>query len=350
MPRAEIRLVFSGPSDREWLRRLREWMDKDGRALGRLGIDAAFTPETCPDKALEWRAELPDERVVVTFGFSPGQIQASRLFAVSGEPIIVRDPQAPRASDPSATFLDRGGLVACSDVRPQVRKSLIRMALRKRVTVRCPNSEKELSEYFALRYRVWSEDGYLRDKNRAARTAWELDYWDRTAVPVIAATRDGSIIGCARLIQEYGHEEQPFCAQITSLLAHGGDPVLGELFTFPRVLRQPFDVLQEFPGFRAHYHELVRRGYRSAEVGRVVVAPEHRGQFLSEVLVDTAASCAEMKGIDCLFLACRDELETLYGRCGFQLVPGLRADKFFNIAVPSIVMQKWVSDPAPAFN
>jgi len=98
----------------------------------------------------------------------------------------------------------------------------------------------------------------------------------------------------------------------------------------------------EFPGFRAKFRSLVQNRTNVAEVGRVAVDPEHRGHCLSEVLVDTAVSLAESRHISCLFLACHEELSPLYAKCGFQPVVGLRSTKFFNIKLPSIVMERQI--------
>ena len=77
-----------------------------------------------------------------------------------------------------------------------------------------------------------------------------------------------------------------------------------------------------------------------AEVGRVAVDPQYRGQGLSEALVDTALASAKAKQVSCVFLACHERLAQLYAKCGFVALQGLRSEKFFNIKLPSIVMEK----------
>jgi predicted GNAT family N-acyltransferase len=337
----EVGLVFSRLSDHHhWLPLLRAWMRTDGGSLDKLGIKASVKSLPCPDDALDWRAEFPDERLVVTFGFTPQQIEALHNFNISGEPIIVSSLNPVMASNlASASFLNKQSLVTSSNVKQQIRKSLIRVALRKRVKIRPPISDQEFADYFALRYQVWDAAGWLRDQNREAQNKWEIDHWDRTAVPLVALTPNGRVIACARLIRNLGEEEQPYCGRIQKLLAKTNDPVLSRLFDFPNSVQQPFDVLHEFRGFRAHYRTLMQCGKKAAEVGRVAVHPDFRGQFISEVVVDTAVSYAEKKRVSCLFLACMEELEPLYSKCGFRPVPGLRCEKFFNIPLPSIVME-----------
>src|SRR5207237_10345569 len=120
------------------------------------------------------------------------------------------------------------------------------------------------------------------------------------------------------------------------------DPKLKELSRFPYSAQQPFDVLCEFPGFRAHFRRLIQSGSKPAEIGRVAVDPEHRGQFLSEALVDTAVSFAESRRVSHVFLACRAELGPLYARCGFTAIHGLQSEKLFHIQVSSVVMDRRV--------
>lgn len=344
MTTAEIAVVWNRPCDRNlWLPRLREWTTANAPFLQKLGIKNSMQSFNSPDAALCWRAEVPNERLVVASGFSRREIETYQNSAVSsGEPIIVGDPGAASLDcNASASFLNGEPIVTCRDVRSQIRKSLIRVALRRRVQIRPPSSDAELSGYFALRYKVWKSIGYLRDENKQARTEFEIDFWDRTAAPLCAITQDGRVIGCARLISAFG-DEQPCVAKIKNLLDHVNDPKLHELFRFPNNPQLPFDILFEFPGFGARFQALIRSRVKMAEIGRVAVDPEYRGQCLSEALVDTAVASAKARQVSCIFLACHEGLAPLYARCGFVAVQGLRSDKFFNIQRPSIVMERRV--------
>src|SRR5260370_35071955 len=96
---AEIALVWNRPSDRLWLPRLRQWTTANGPLLKKLRIKAPVQPFNCPGAALRWRAELPNERLVVTSGFSRSDIEVSQNCAISsGEPVIVRSPDAIEAT------------------------------------------------------------------------------------------------------------------------------------------------------------------------------------------------------------------------------------------------------------
>src|SRR6266480_4956580 len=130
---AEIAVVWNRPNDRHlWLPRLREWTAVNKPLLQKLRVKAAMQSFDTPDDALSWRAQLPYQRLVVTSGFSRREIEAhKKLGTSSGEPIIVGDPDAASPDNgASASFLNGEAVVAVRDVRPQMRKSVIRVALR----------------------------------------------------------------------------------------------------------------------------------------------------------------------------------------------------------------------------
>jgi GNAT superfamily N-acetyltransferase len=128
--------------------------------------------------------------------------------------------------------------------------------------------------------------------------------------------------------------------KIQKLLENVNDPKLHELFKLPNNPQPPFDILFEFPGFGAHFQALIRSRTKLAEIGRVAVDPDYRGKGLSEALVDTAASFAKARQVSCIFLACQERLGPLYAKCGFVAPQGLRSEQFFNIKLPSIVMER----------
>ncbi len=337
----ELGVVFGGPNDRLWLPRLREWISSNANFFGKLGVKPVVKSLRSPNEALGWREELPNERVVVAFGFSRRDFERGQAVA-TGEPIIVQDAATAGANAlVSSDVIGTRTVPTRPDITEQLRKSLIRVAIfQRRIEIRSPATDAELSGYFSLRYRVWKEVGYLRDENRDTRVEWEIDFWDRTAVPLCAITPDGKAIGCVRLISNLGAEEPNYVARIQDLLDAAGDRRLRDLFRFQHTPTHPFDVLFEFPGFRAKFRELLRSRTVVAEIGRVAVDPNHRGQCLSEVLVDSAVSLAKSRRVECLLLACHENLGPLYAKSGFEPVAGLRSEKFFNIRVPSIVMER----------
>ena len=147
--------------------------------------------------------------------------------------------------------------------------------MRKSIEIRPPASDEELSDYFSLRYQVWKSLGFLRDENKRSRIEWEIDFWDRTALPVCAINADGKMIGCARLVHSHGTEQPTYVAKIQQLLENVNDPVLTNLFKFPNAAQHPFDLLLEFPGFGRHFKTLLQERKRMAEIGRVAVQKDY---------------------------------------------------------------------------
>jgi predicted GNAT family N-acyltransferase len=340
--RIEIGAVFRETNDREWLVRLRQWITDNRSLLERLDVKVVVAQHSALEALLAWRGEQPRARFALAVGFSRGEVESAHSTGIpAGEPIII----AERFADSgvvagTASFFDHAVAVSCRDVVAQVRKSLIRAALRKRIEIRTPRSEQELSGYFALRYKVWKSVGYLRSENTQTRTEWEIDIWDRTAVPLCAIASNGTVVGCARLISSSGDEEPAHVSRIEKLLDQAKDAKLSKLFEVSKRMQQPFDLLEEFPEYRPHFRSLIQCRANVAEIGRVAVDPDRRGRCIAEALVDTAVSCAEARGLSCLFLACHEQLASLYSKCGFSAVPGLRSNKFFNIQLPSIVMER----------
>lgn len=338
----EIGVVFNRPNDRLWLLRIREWARDNDALTRKIGAIPSITPINSTNDALEWRAERPDERLVTMIGFRPNQITVPDEFVQGGgQPLIVSDPdwEGPDTSVPGR-FPNITGAIFCRDIIPVLRKTLIQMALRRKFEIRPPQNEAEFIGYFSLRYQVWKQSGFLRSECEKTTQKWEVDFWDRTALPLCAIAPNGNVIGCVRLVKTHGAEEEPYVSKINEILLRASDPVLIDLFKFPNVPTEPFDILFEFRGFRAYYRKLLRARLRVAEIGRVVVHPDYRGQSLSEVLVDTAISAAQSSAFSWLFLACRMELVPLYELSGFRSIPGLTSEKFINIPIPSVVMER----------
>jgi predicted GNAT family N-acyltransferase len=335
----EIGVVCNRPADWDWLTKLREWVREklDKRLPKPRVISVSRIAE-----ALRWRNELADDRLVVAVGFRREEIDRGRIdFGGPREPVILfeRGVEKPNGHA-TASFADYQAIVACSDPIPFVKKSLIRSWWRGQVEIRSPASPEEWEGYFSLRYRIWKECNFLRDENKRARTKWEIDWKDRMAIPLCAITPEGKVVGCARVLKPYGDEEQTYVSKITNLLGEIGDEALLKLFSFPNCQKHPFDLLMEFPGFRAHFAELIRNNKEAAEISRVAIDPEYRGRSLTEALVDTAVSLAEVRHFTTIFLACQERHAGLYSKCGFVPVEGIKSDKYLHIQLPSIIMER----------
>lgn len=335
----EIGVVCNTPADWDWLTKLREWVrEKLDNRLPKPRV----IPVSRIAEALRWRKELADDRLVVTVGFRREEFDGRKIdLAGSREPVILFERGVEKLNGrATASFADYQAIVACSDPIPFVKKSLIRSWWRGQVEIRSPPSPEEWAGYFSLRYRIWEECNFLRDENKRARTKWEIDWKDRTAIPLCAITPKGKVVGCARVLKSHGREELPYVSQITNLLLKIGDDALQNLFRFPNCQKQPFDLLMEFAGFRAHYAELIRNKKEAAEISRVAIDPEYRGRSLTEALVDTAVSLAEARHFATIFLACQERHAGLYSKCGFVPVEGIKSDKYLNIQLPSIIMER----------
>ena len=68
--------------------------------------------------------------------------------------------------------------------------------------------------------------------------------------------------------------------------------------------------------------------------------PENRNQGLGEVIVDSLISLAKNMRIEVLFLACLKEHERFYERCGFRAIEGMQCERFVNVNVPAIAMER----------
>jgi predicted GNAT family N-acyltransferase len=337
-----VGLVCKRPTHRDCLVALRQWCSTL-KLCRRFPIQVTVESFNSVESALNRRTGQSDKWVLVTAGFTKSEIPELASYGTSTEPVILMDRGAgTNGAFPSCSFEHLPLLVECNEAIPHLRKSLLRLILRQWITIRTPTSDEELTKYFTLRYLVWNESGFLKASNRGSQKKWELDHSDRTALPLVAVTNDGQTIGCVRLVRNYGREDNAYVRAIKRLLDGAGDRVLQGLFEFPHSPMHPFDILEEFPGFRCQYRELMKQEIELGEISRVVVDPEYRGNCIAEALVDTAITLATRQRVRCLFLACHDALSAMYQRSGFQAVEGLRSPRFFNIEQPSIVMRRLI--------
>lgn len=342
----EIGVLACLARDLNWVQRLREWCHQNP-LLQKLELEVRVERLTSLAQAIEWRSDTErPTRVVASIGFAPSDLcELAVTRATREEPVLLLQSNGSECLEyPSANFLETRPLLSCTDLLAQVRKSILRMALRGNagISIRPPETSTELSSYFGLRYRVWKEAGFLNGRASRAKREFEVDCADRTALPLIALSgEDHSIIGCVRLVRTFGREERYFVPQIEQLIRETEDEELWEMFDYPDAMGEtlPFDVLHEFPSFGERFKQLlVVERAEMAEVSRVAVDASFRGHCLSEALVDTAIWFAKTRKVSHLFLACHKVLSRLYSKCGFKAMEDLASDHFFNIQLPSIVM------------
>jgi GNAT superfamily N-acetyltransferase len=293
---------------------------------------------------LESALEFPDKSILILIGFKEAEVRHSlNNQDLQNLEIIVRPPRSGRRisseinEPPSASLLDDKHLVNVQDTLPALRKSLLRIQLKNHVTIRELNSKEDFTQYFSLRYKIWRTMSYLPKESDCENSGLELNYSDRTAYPIGAFTSAGELIGCARLVFPIGKDSRHL-PLISDLVASKNDAKLTTNFEYPRNMTHPFDILESLKGFRAYFARLVRENIKYAEVSRVIVSPEFRGNGLGEVLVDSLLTLAWRYKLGLIFLACHENLHPFYERCGFRVLPGLSCENFAGVNAPAIAM------------
>jgi N-acetylglutamate synthase-like GNAT family acetyltransferase len=293
---------------------------------------------------LESVREFPDKSILILIGFKAAEV----FHSLSDQDlrhleVIIRPPRfgiqtsSEVNEQPSASLLNDIHVINVQDTLPALRKSLLRIQLKNHVTIRELNSKDDFTQYFSLRYKIWHAMGYLARQSDCENIGLELNYSDRTAYPIGAFTPEGELIGCVRLVFPIGNDSRHL-PLISELVASKSDAKLTNNFIYPRTMIHPFDILESLEGFRAYFARLVRTNIKYAEVSRVIVSPEHRGDGLGEVLVDSLLSLARRYGCDLLFLACHNDLHLFYERSGFSVLPGLSCEHFAGVNAPAIAM------------
>lgn len=336
-PKIDLLVLRGSYGDMRHLRSIRAWANTDKWARALIG---SVVPVPTIE-ALRQLASPERPAVVACLGWMPSALLASDVKWTEWRRAVVVPPPAYNGPfhEVSAAVPDHGALVVVRDIAAALRKELVRwrnhsLIVRELVTI------DDLRQAFALRYAIWTSEGYVPPARNAFCARLELDYTDRTAVAVGAFTAAGSLVGCARIVRQLGAEARGQVTKIDAIVRDAGDPVLRRNFAYPPTLVHPFDLLEAFPGFRAYYHQLVVKKLEKGELSRVIVDPTWRGSRLSELLVDRMIEIARREHVDIVFLACRAALQPLYEASGFRRIPGLTADRFGDIPVPSILMER----------
>ncbi|WP_411728679.1 GNAT family N-acetyltransferase [Methyloglobulus sp.] len=288
--------------------------------------------------------EFPNKSILIPIGFKDTEIFHSlNKQDLQHLEIIIRPPRTGRQANPEineqplASLLDYNPVINVQDTLPALRKSLLKMQLKNKVTIRELTSTDDFIQYFSLRYKIWRSMGYLSKECDCEDIGLELNYSDRTAYPIGAFTPRGELIGCARLVFPIGHDSHHL-PLISELVDGKKDDKLTTNYEYPLTMVHPFDILESLAGFRSYFACLVRDKVKYAEVSRVIVAPEYRGDGLGEVLVDSLLSLARRYSLGLLFLACHEDLHPFYQRCGFSVLPGLSCEHFAGVNAPAVAM------------
>ncbi|MGH8609136.1 MAG: GNAT family N-acetyltransferase [Gammaproteobacteria bacterium] len=341
----DITVVCPQPGMLNVLNRIKKWHLDD--PLSKSNVRCVGKVRDLAEGMLAARGS-PETSILVSIGYRGSEVH--RLLndeALRGLEIVVRPPRPSQGRElddfPSASLLSHSRIVHVQDTLPALRKSLLRLVFKDKICVGELNTEDDFRQYFALRYRVWKNMGYLPLEQDCAESQWELNFTDRTAHSLGAFTRENVLIGCARLVLPLGQDSH-HVRLIERMLAAAPDRKLAEVFRYPERLLHPYDLLACFDGFKEYFKRLIRRRIRSAEVSRVIVAPEYRAEGLGEVIVDSLLSLARLRQLQVLFLACHSRLKGFYERCGFYVLPGLECDHFAGVNAPAIAMAKKLTD------
>jgi hypothetical protein len=169
-----IGVVWKRPNGRLLLARLREWATQQA-ASKRLPFGLAVQSLPSVAEALDWRAGAPATRLIVAAGFGGNELGPLQIDTSKHEPVLAMPSDSPaRSVLSSATFLNVPSVFECDQdtLFMQLRKSILRIVLRSRIAIRPPLSDEELSEYFALRYRIWESVGFLRSASSMLSSAF----------------------------------------------------------------------------------------------------------------------------------------------------------------------------------
>jgi predicted GNAT family N-acyltransferase len=335
LPQLKLILARSKPVVTEPHRRLRKFSREQGLDI----VEYHNSLHTAAEDLLE----NSRRSILITLDFDPSYVIDCLPNETTKCEVVISPPASHPTKDyPSASLIPRSTWRIANDPSPFLRKALIRLAAAALgYTIRKLESDTDLRTYLSLRYSVWESLGYL-PAHKITPTRWEVDYTDRTALPLGLFAQDGQMAGCIRLVR--GREVPNLVSVFTRLLSQQVDRQLKENFAFPRRFTHPYDLLDAFPKFSSYYKKLfIPQCISHGEVSRVIVDPEHRGQGLGEVLVDSLISMARSERIARLFLACRAEHRDFYQLSGFSAISDLTSDHFGAIAASSIAMDREVT-------
>ena len=339
----QIVVVSRQPGTDVILHKIRRWTYKSRHSTYLLGTNIKVERETTLPAAMRDVRHSHDKSILIPIGFPEGEV--TRLLTSEEKhhlEVIIRPPRPGLAKElnesPSSSLLENTHLVNVQDTIPAIQKSITRLRLKDSINIATLDDKEQLREYFALRYRVWKKMGYLAPEKDSSKSAWEIDFTDRTALPIGAFTHDGKLIGCARLVFPSHGKFRHLTRMIDDLIKERNDPILTRNYQQPKNLMHPFDLLESFDEFARFYAEIVRSRQSKAEVSRVIVDNKYRNQGIGEVLVDSLLSIARQNKVKILFLACVEEHRHFYESCGFNQLKHMHCENFSNVNVPAIAM------------
>lgn len=346
----DVTVVYKHDGARRVLSKIRQWSHTVSQPAYKDSLN--ISKENNLSSAFQKTYSRSRAGILITIGFSESELNHHFRMAGRKDEIIVRPPRPCLQNNeidefPSASLL--GPLLPIVHVQntiPALKKSILRIRTKENYRIGMIENEEDFKQYFSLRYRVWESLGYIAPENKSTTSKWEVNFSDRSAVPIGCFLNSGELIGTARLVFPQGREAR-FAPLIKRMIMQKDDPVLQSSFEYPERMMHPFDVLYSFSGFQRFYARLRQQRIHKAEVSRIIVAPEHRNRGLGQVLVDSLKSLARQRGLSLFFLACLEKHAPFYQRCGFDILEGegMRCEKFIGVNVPAVAMaQKLTTD------
>ena len=277
------------------------------------------------------------EDLVVAIGVNRAAIDEEFLGDL--RQVIVYAPSDRAIRLPTASLIS--SYVSSAETLTQLKSSLEKMILRsllmRDTKFRRLETSEEFEHYLHLRYRVWREKKYYKHEGR-----YESDYCDRSAIH-FGMYKSDELTGAARLIFPLGQESTSIKVIEEVLKTDETGYALQRFIEQPRI--HPFDALEVLPQLNTVYREWVTSHTNMAELSRVVVNRNHRRHGLGAVLVDSTLDFARESGVHLVFLACRTSHEKFYRRSGFEKIPDISADQFFDVKAPVIAMSNMLRTP-----
>jgi GNAT superfamily N-acetyltransferase len=186
------------------------------------------------------------------------------------------------------------------------------------------DSPVELASSYRLRYQVYETLDYLQHKSPAKL---ELDPFDQYAIPFGAIEiQTGELVGTLRLITNC--VQMFYARRINQILEVAGDPLLRALALRRKKRAMPSMVSDAVEQLIDAYNTDDRP---VEEVSRAVVHPKYRGSGVSRALMEFGLAYAMAGGDPLILGGCLPEHLPMYGKYGFQQLPGAGLDLFENV-------------------
>jgi hypothetical protein len=216
------------------------------------------------------------------------------------------------------------------------------------VRVQLVQSQDELAECFALRYRVYGAMGYLADEIVLAKSDIEVDEFDIRSLHFSAIdNRTGDVVGTMRLVLQevsrflrdtvVGNPKRVISYQ-ASLCQRVATKAPDDVFR-SKLRQQPFlpmPILHN-SNFGEKWPEFLdnTRTQEGGEISRLVVSPRYQGLGVSRLLIREGIAVAHDLKKEFLLLECIPNHAGMYAKYGFQPLEGhhCRAQGLDQIAV-----------------